>query len=373
MSRVKSLLRSGDRGGVAAIVAVLLAGGVLLGMAAFVVDIGTLYTEREELLSGADSAAQALAIDCSRGGLCGNADLTRAVTAANSNAKDGLSNVDLICGSVSGVVGLMSCPAPKSGDYTACLGTAPTNGVNWIEVHTSTEVSGGGTVLPPVFAQAVVPGYSGATVHACARVAWGPQTGGLAVTFSQCEWNKYTSGGTLYAPEPPYPPYPATSFEHVILLHDPSAKDNGCGAGPAGFDAPGGFGWTDDPNNDCLTAITNGTYGGNTGNNFPQECQQVFLDAWTNRTVLTIPIYTTVKGQGNNKTTYTGGDSAGFVLTGYSLGSVTKDSWLPGSKASCAKNQSCIYGFFVGPLQQSTGSLPGTGNNYGVTIFKTIG
>jgi Flp pilus assembly protein TadG len=363
-----------DRGTVATIVAVLLAGGVLLGMAAFVVDVGTLYTEREELLSGADSAAQALALDCTRAGhACGNTDLTTAVTAANANAKDGVSNVDLICGSVSGVIGVTSCPAANPADYTACLGTPPTNGVNWIEVHTSTKVPGGGTILPASFAQAVVPGYQGATVHACARVAWGPGNGGLAVTISQCEWAKYTASGTSYATKPPYPPYPATTFEHVILLHDPNAKDNGCGAGPSGFDAPGGFGWTDEPNGDCSAVIVNNAYGGSTGNNFPQDCQQPLLDAWTNRTVLSVPIYTSVKGQGSNKLAYTDGDSAGFVVTGYSLGSVSKPSWLPGSTATCAKNQSCIFGFFVGPVQQSTGSLPGSGNDYGVTVLKTIG
>jgi hypothetical protein len=362
-----------DRGGVAVIVAVLMAGGVLLGMAALVVDVGTLYTEREELLSGADSAAQRLALDCVRpGALCGNADLAQAVTAANANAKDGASTVDLVCGSVAGVPGLASCPAAAPGDITACIGTPPSNGVNWIEVRTSTKVAGGGTVLPAVFAEAVVPGYTGSTVHACSRVAWGPASGGLAVTISQCEWNKYTSNGTSYAPKPPYPPYPATSLEHVILLHDPKAKDNGCGAGPAGWDAPGGFGWTDDPNSNCLTAILNNQYGGNTGNNFPKPCEQVFLDAWTNKTVLMLPIYTNVKGPGNNAT-YTGGDSAGFVITGYSIAGVTKASWLPGSKVTCAKNQTCIFGFFVGPLQQSSGSLPGTGNNYGVTVIKTIG
>jgi Putative Flp pilus-assembly TadE/G-like len=379
MPRLTGVLRrlggaNRERGGVAVIVGVMLAGGVLLGMAAFVVDVGTLYTEREELLSGADSAAQTLAVDCARQSpLCGNADLARAVTAANANAKDGLSNVDLICGTVAGVPGLTSCPAAAPGDYTACLGTPPNNGVNWIEVHTSTKVSGGGTVLPPVFAQAVVPGYTGATVHACSRVAWGPATGGLAVTISQCEWNKYTANGTSYAPKPPYPAYPATSLEVTIVLHDPSASDNGCGAGPAGWDAPGGFGWTDEPNGDCQTQIVNEQYGGNTGNNFPQDCQQPFADARSNQTVLAVPIYTNVKGQGNNKTTYTGGDSAGFVITGYSLGSAKVASYVPGSKTSCKAKQSCIYGFFVGPLQQSSGSLPGSGNNYGVTVIKTIG
>jgi Flp pilus assembly protein TadG len=361
-----------DRGSVATIVAVLLAGGVLLGLAAFVVDVGTLYTEREELLSGADSAAQTLALDCSRtGGLCGDLDFTRAVTAADSNAKDGLSTVDIICGSESGGR-LKSCPAPAGGDYTACLGNAPAGAVNWVEVRTSTLVSGGKTVLPAVFAQTVVPGYAGAKVHACSRVAWGPPAGGLALTISQCEWSKYTSNGTTFAPAPPYPPNPAASFEHVILLHDPN-KDNGCGAGPSGWDAPGGFGWTDEPNGDCQTVILAGTYGGNTGNNFPKDCQDVFHDDWLNKTVVLVPIYDNVKGQGANKATYSGGNSAGFVITGYSLGGINQSSWVPGSTATCAKNQSCIFGFFVGGLQLSTGTMPGTGANYGITVLKTIG
>jgi putative Flp pilus-assembly TadE/G-like protein len=344
---------------------------VLLGMAAFVVDVGTLYTEREELLSGADSAAQTLALDCATtGAVCGDLDYPRATPAANANAKDGLSNVDLLCGYESGGR-LKSCPAPSSGDFTACLNTAPTSGVNWVEVHTSTLVPGNKTVLPPVFAQSIVPGYQGATVRACSRVAWGPATGGLAVTISSCEWSRYTANGTSFAPLPPYPPYPAATVEHVILLHDPQG-DNGCGAGPAGWDAPGGFGWTDEPNGDCQTAIVNAAYGGDTGNNFPKDCQSVFYSDWLNRTVVQIPIYTNVKGQGN-RNTYTGGDSAGFVITGYSLGSVNQPSWLPGSTASCAKNQSCIFGFFVGPLQTSSGSTPGTGANYGVTAIKTIG
>ena len=92
-----------------------------------------------------------------------------------------------------------------------------------------------------------------------------------------------------------------------------------------------------------------------------------------NQTVVLVPIYDNVKGQGNNNTTYTGGDSAGFVITGYSLGSVKKPSNVPGSTLTCAANQSCVLGFFVGPLQQSTGSMPGTGANYGVTVLKTIG
>src|SRR5690606_25022436 len=46
--------RRGERGAVTTLVAVLLAGNVLLGMAALALDVGLYYVEREELQSGAD-------------------------------------------------------------------------------------------------------------------------------------------------------------------------------------------------------------------------------------------------------------------------------------------------------------------------------
>ena len=47
-----------DRGAVGIIVAILLASGVLLGVAALSVDVGQLTAEREQLMSAADGAAQ---------------------------------------------------------------------------------------------------------------------------------------------------------------------------------------------------------------------------------------------------------------------------------------------------------------------------
>src|SRR5690349_18918245 len=58
--------RDSEHGGVAAVVAVLTAGGVLLGMGALVIDIGRLYVEREQLQSGADAASLEVASNCAR-------------------------------------------------------------------------------------------------------------------------------------------------------------------------------------------------------------------------------------------------------------------------------------------------------------------
>jgi len=50
---------------VATVLVILLGAGVLLGIGALVIDVGQIYAEREQLQSGADSAAIALAKSCS--------------------------------------------------------------------------------------------------------------------------------------------------------------------------------------------------------------------------------------------------------------------------------------------------------------------
>src|ERR671932_248292 len=169
--------RHGERGAVAAVLVVLLGAGVLLGTGALVVDVGQIYAEREQLQSGADAAAIALARTCAA--------------------------------------------APAQG-LSACLGTPPTT--PYVEVRTATQLSDGRTVLPPTFASTLsgMANYAGRTVRACARAAYGTPTTlrSAAVTVSQCEWTALTAGGTNLAP-PPNVGIPAPSAEGVIYLHDP--------------------------------------------------------------------------------------------------------------------------------------------------------
>src|SRR5206468_363388 len=121
MRRLAGRYRPGDRGAVSALVAVLLAGGVLLGMGAIVVDAGQLYAERQQLLAGADAAAMTAAYSCADAGTCpGGGTLAAMRQAANQNAADGASDVSLLCGRVRGT-GFGSCPQP--GNLTRCLGS----------------------------------------------------------------------------------------------------------------------------------------------------------------------------------------------------------------------------------------------------------
>ena len=88
-----------ESGAIIVIVAVLLVGGVLIGMAALSIDVGSLYAERRQLQNGADSAALAVAQDAARSCSTGSCvPTTRAQTYANSNAKDGASSVLEVCG-----------------------------------------------------------------------------------------------------------------------------------------------------------------------------------------------------------------------------------------------------------------------------------
>jgi len=360
-----------DRGAVATLVAILLAGGVLLGMAALAVDVGRLYAEREELQSGADAAAMAVAKLCAeKPANCAGGSAAIAAHYADENAKDNASGVSAICGDMNGA--LPACPAPAD-NLTACLNDPPDS--EYVEVRTSTELPGGSTLLPPTFAQALVgnEGYSGTRVAACARASFGAPipAKGIALTISVCEWDALTGGGTTFPAAPPYPPnpLPPTSAEKASYLHS-TAKAKTCPAGPSGWDKPGGFGWLDEEGGPCEALVgDDGTVGGNTGNSASGTCQDLLEDYYNNPRVLFIPVYDGVLGTGSN-TTYHIKGMAAFVLTGYSLPSNREKSWLSG-KHLCNASESCLYGFFTQALIPVPGPIGGP--DLGARIVTLIG
>jgi hypothetical protein len=363
-----------DRGAVAVIVSVLLASGVLLGMAALSVDVGQLNAEREELISAADGAAQSIAVDCGRTpATCSTSTalatvLGRAAVVANENGRDGRNDITSVCGSGGALAPCDPATAPKN--LTACLNAQPTDGTNFVEVHTATRTTTS-TLLPTAFAGTFVSGYNGATLGACSRVAWGSPAGGLAVTFAECEWDQATANGTSYVDFPPNPP---GSAEHVIYLHGKNASS--CtNTPPSGWDAPGGFGWLDDNTGvPCFTAIApNGTYPGDTGT--PSgACAKAIDDAFTSHKPVLIPVYDGVKGTGAN-TDYHAAGVAAFVVTGYFFGNGNgkdQSSWLTGN-SPCSGSDRCIIGFFVNALLPASSQISPGAPNLGATVIKTIG
>ena len=91
------LLGRDERGAIGVLIAVLLGGGVLVGMGALAIDVGRLYQNRAELQNGADAAALAVAQSCASS-VC-NSGLAGGYADANaSKLTAGKAAVDLVCG-----------------------------------------------------------------------------------------------------------------------------------------------------------------------------------------------------------------------------------------------------------------------------------
>lgn len=337
--------RRDDRGAVVTLVAMLLGVGGLLGISAIVVDAGQLHAEKAQLQNGADAAAVAVAQNCGSSGGC-NANFTgTAVSYANGNANDGTSNVDLVCGAdFNGR--LPACPANDTG----CVSPPPSQGY-FVEVHTSTRMPNGATLLPPSFGQILLgSSYQGRTVHACARAGWGgPSVAyGLAMTISLCNWQADTASGTSFYPAPSTGLTPPASAEQILLLH--TTVTTTCPGGPSGWDLPGGFGWLTDPNGNCTVQIdlSTGIYTDNTGVPATQDCQVALQNDRTNKAVLLIPVYDGAGGTGHTGYFHLKG-FASFVLTGYHLPGMNAPSTLTGQQP-CSGSNKCLSGYFTQDL-----------------------
>jgi Flp pilus assembly protein TadG len=362
------LLGRDERGAIGVLIAVLIGGGVLLGMGALAIDVGQLYQNRAELQNGADAAALAVADSCALGscatGIAGQYATGNASKLTGNNAA-----VDLVCGSGTGMA---ACPGSTGKAYDC---PAPAPGTNYVDVHTSTLTGSGSTLLPPSFARALLgnSGYAGTHVKACAQAEWGaPSTANtIAFTISACSWYVYTNNGTNFAPPPPYPPNPASSYDHKMFEHgSQGSKTTGCPPyQPSGQDAPGNFGWTDDSGT-CSVDITNSSYGGSTGASISPDCQTALINDRTNKTVVYLPVYSAISGTGTG-VSYTLLGFAAFVITGYHItGSFKAPDWLNPAN-DCTGNDFCIDGFFTQGLIPSTGGLGGKG--LGASIVKLTG
>jgi Flp pilus assembly protein TadG len=322
-----------DRGAIGVLVAVLIGGGVLLGMGAMVIDVGQLYQNRAELQNGADAAALAVAQSCAAGS-CVPSLAAQFATANASKLTGGAAGVDLVCGSGS----LGACPT-SSGAITDC--PAAPAGSNYVDVHTSTRTAGGSSLLPPAFAALLLgnSGYQGSTVRACAQAEWGAPAAlnaGLAVTISACSWDQYTNLGTTFASAPPYPPdpLPSASLDQVLQFHG-SGSNTSCTSEPSASDA-------------CKTALA---------------ADQA------NKTLVFIPVYVSVIGTGTGAY-YTLKGFAAFVITGYHVPGASVSDWLNPAN-NCKGSAQCINGYFTQGLIPTNGSIGGL--NLGASIAQLSG
>lgn len=370
--QLRGRIGRGERGAIGVLVAVLIGGGVLVGMGALVIDVGQLYQERSELQDGADAAALGVAKTCAIA-VCLPFTANAYADANASRLTGGTAGVSLVCGR-GGLRGLLlpGCPA-SSGQLTDCP-AAPPSGTGYVDVHTTTQMAGGSTLLPPAFARTLLGnnGFSGANVDACAQAEWGAPTVAVVggVTISACEWDQATSQGSNYAPAPPYPPnsLPAPSFDQVLHLHG-TGPTGGCGTEESGAEAAANFSWTDDPGGNCGLNINGIIYGGNAGLSVSQPCRTLLANARANKSVIFVAVYISASGPGNNLTFRLKGFAA-FVVTGYHMGGFTASDWLNASN-DCTGTDFCLNGYFTTALIPSGRGIGGL--DLGADIIKLTG
>jgi len=376
------LLGRDDRGAIGVIIAVLVAGGVLLGSAALVIDVGQIYQNRAELQNGADAAALAVARQCEQTqGPC--VQLTAQGTAlgyANSNASaltQDTAGIFVVCGSG----GLNSCSSGIYGNGLTSCPKDPTNGANFVDVLTETTLKSGSTLLPPIFARTIVGNstYTGTTVKACAQAQWGGalQSDSLALTLSLCQWQDLTgSGGSGFGTP-------------VAVFIKGKAKQ--C-AGPAGQNMPGGFDWLQQTSSSACTAyidLTTNTTVTNTGNNVSSACKIALsndVDAAIAGKPVTVfvpvfgcdqstPAWCPVTGTGSNAQ-YAVVGLAGFEILGYANIPGMQDK---GTNSACTSvpgpggNAPCIEGQFSPGLDPVAKQVTPTPGPFGANGIKLTG
>lgn len=305
---------AGEDGAVAVVVALLLT--VMLGMGAFVIDVGALYQEKRELQNGSDAGALAVGEDCATGD-CGPYTAT-AESLADPNAEDDATTVD---------------------------GVTIDTAAQTVKVDTSTSDPGGGSVIAYKFAQVL--GLSGDTVRASATAQWSPPSRAPSVplVISKCEWDR--SAGS---------PDALPTGTLTVTFHSGGSTEP-CN-GPAGQDVPGGFGWLDAT--DCLSDLSvadGGVWAESKPGNTPTGTGCSPSNFALGSTVL-VPVFDDTTGQGTNAKFHIVGFAA-FEIVGTGLHNsggwtdgeacdltLSDDGGNPGNGGAGNSTQ-CITGRFV--------------------------
>ena len=331
-------------------VALVLAGGVMLGLGAIVVDLGWLYVERAQLQSGADAAVVGVAKACGQNTFdCTTSTRARnlADRLADRNAADGAANIGTLCGRDARDI-LPSCAEPNG-----CYGERPAEPASYVEVVVLTGQPGSSsTLLPPWFAQAMAGAddSEGVEVRACSRATWSVAPPVVAaMTISSCEYNDATNNGSNLAARPPYPPDPDPLDEYTIFTRG-SQVHASCVSRPFGWQAAGAFAWIDG-DADCHTTVPRtrvlrGTT--DPGNVPPAGCGALLHAARDNRTVIYVIVHDGRRSRGG-AIQYRAAALAPFVVTGFSYPDDGAPSWSdPTGDLPCSGTDRCISGFFVG-------------------------
>ena len=285
---------TGERGAVAVVVALVMV--PLIALAAISLDVAGMWWEKQQLRTGADAGALAIAQDCGKGAPACSTPAGTAQQMATANH-------------------------PRS----AATGTVVNLTADRVTVRDSATRS---HVFAPVL------GLSSTLISAESTVAWGAPSGGRAVlplAFSWCEWNKQTGGGL-----------PSSTVPQTIYLTKSSESIAGtpdC-IGPSGNLVPGGFGWLTVSSGSCGTSTSiDNVVASDPGNSVPSSCSTTDFTNLQNKVAL-LPIFDVYAGTGAGAT-YTINGYAAFQITGYHFGG--QYSW----NSPCNGNDRCIRGYFT--------------------------
>lgn len=338
---------SSERGAASVLVAILLV--ALLGFAALAVDVGLLYSEREQLQNGADASALGMAQECARNDVSTNCTTASPVAAAlaNRNASDDMSKV-------------FSIDLDK--------------GNRKVAVTTSAMEAGGADNSVSLLLAGFL-GFPTAEVRAKASATWGSPLAGrvpFPLAFSICQVRGKVDGA-------------------LQRLQSHGVKGTGGNDGcknDKNNPVPGGFGWLPLDGTSCTANIDLGANGGwiasDPGVNYPTACSSV-LTKWANdinagREVLAyLPVFDEVSGQGDEAKFHLV-SFAVFRVTGWKLSGsddlpfafrnlessatgVTKDT-------ECSKDCRGIIGRFVTYASPATDFSLGPVNSTGAIIVR---
>ena len=390
-----------DSGAIAAMVALLLTSGLLLGLGALVIDVGLISDESEQLQSAADAGSWAVAENCVADPYsCDSRAGELAGRYAAANVRDHRAGVSaVICRNDCGPRPA-PCPAPASNVYA--------------EVHTTTENADGSTLLPPRFAAALSGAHSdGTAVAACAQVSWGLPSEltvfGLAVSACDVE----ASGGNWYT-VPDLDPRTRQDSGAIAVpdLPDPGPDAEQTIGENVGGDplcpslrGPAGAVWLAGADADCRVDATLSAMQTATA---PPGCVDALALAQANHRPVLVGVYDEVIAA----TDYVIVGFAALVVTGYdNVRGTSADSWLTGTRPACptapagevvdetpapaesgtpapADSAStdedygelpppgagaCYFGYFTKMTAPRTPPVFGTGADYGVTVIGRVG
>ena len=344
-----------EKGGILVIVAAMVSTTLLFAVIAIVVDGGVVYLERRTISNTAESAALALARECSQSlATCATSPVLQQLV--NSNSPDGSTLITEIC--IDGQTSTGGSCLPTGTSAVDCS-VLPNGALTFARVRTRSASPDSNQGVKTFFSDSQISALNG-----CAQARWGNASSASVFSpfaVSICEWAKQQDLPRVLTEFTSNSGVSDCSYTFTDLTGKTFTKSgiNGwaaldlmsaslSAASRASVSCPDPT--TDKPATlrigDQLNQITkdqsSSTYCGTS--NLESK-----MGAWLNQ-VLFLPLVSTAKLSGSS-TVHTVEAFAAYKLLGYSLakgnGNSSSISGVTPSGNWCPKNTNCIYGEFV--------------------------